>query len=57
MSKAKEVLEQAISRWNATDRVGWAALYADDVVYQAPGGHRISGLANLKSLAEKSPNT
>lgn len=48
MSEAKEVLEQAISRWNATDRDGWAALYADDVVYEAPGGQRISGLANLK---------
>jgi predicted ester cyclase len=48
MSEAKEVLEQAISRWTATDRDGWAALYADDVVYQAPGGQRISGLANLK---------
>jgi steroid delta-isomerase-like uncharacterized protein len=48
MSEAKQVLEQAISRWNATDRDGWAALYADDVVYEAPGGQRISGLANLK---------
>jgi steroid delta-isomerase-like uncharacterized protein len=48
MSEAKKVLEQAIERWNATDRDGWAALYTEDVVYQAPGGARISGLADLK---------
>ena len=47
MSQARKVLEQAIERWNATDRDGWAALYADDVVYEAPGG-RITGLADLK---------
>lgn len=48
MREGKKVLEQAIARWNAADRDGWAALYADDVVYEAPGGARISGLANLK---------
>jgi steroid delta-isomerase-like uncharacterized protein len=48
VSDAKKVLEQAIERWNATDREGWAALYTDDVVYEAPGGARISGLADLK---------
>jgi len=48
VSEAKRVLEQAIERWNATDRDGWAALYTDDVVYEAPGGARISGLADLK---------
>ena len=48
MSEAKRVLEQAIERWNATDRDGWAALYTDDVVYEAPGGARLSGLADLK---------
>ena len=48
MSEAKNVLEQAIERWNANDREGWAALYTDDVVYEAPGGARISGLADLK---------
>jgi steroid delta-isomerase-like uncharacterized protein len=48
MSEAKQVLEQAIERWNATDRDGWAALYTDDVVFEAPGGARISGLADLK---------
>lgn len=48
MSEAKEVLEQAIDRWNAADRDGWAALYTDDVVYEAPGGARIAGLADLK---------
>jgi steroid delta-isomerase-like uncharacterized protein len=48
VSEAKKVLEQAIERWNATDREGWAALYTDDVVYEAPGGARISGLADLK---------
>jgi ketosteroid isomerase-like protein len=30
-----------------TDREGWAALYTDDVVWEAPGGTRISGLADL----------
>ena len=48
MSEAKKVLEQAIDRWNNSDRDGWAALYTDDVVYEAPGGARTSGLANLK---------
>ena len=48
MSEAKKVLEQAVERWNATDRAGWADLYTDDVVYEAPGGARISGLADLK---------
>jgi steroid delta-isomerase-like uncharacterized protein len=48
LSEAKKVLEQAVERWNATDRDGWAALYADDVVHEAPGGARISGLADLK---------
>jgi steroid delta-isomerase-like uncharacterized protein len=48
LSEAKSVLKQAIERWNATDRDGWAALYTDDVVYEGPGGARISGLADLK---------
>jgi len=48
VSEAKQVLEQAIDRWNAGDREGWAALYTDDVVYEAPGGARIEGLAELK---------
>ena len=48
MSEAKKVLEQAIQRWNATDRDGWAALYTEDVVYEGPGGAHISGLADLK---------
>ena len=48
MSEAKKVLEQAIERWNTTDRDGWAELYTDDVVYEAPGGARISGLVDLK---------
>lgn len=48
VTEAKETLEQAIERWNAGDREGWAALYTDDVVYEAPGGSRISGLADLK---------
>ena len=48
MSEAKRVLEQAIERWNAVDRDGWAALYTDDVVYEGPGGARISGLAELR---------
>jgi ketosteroid isomerase-like protein len=48
VSEAKKTLEQAIDRWNAADREGWAALYTDDVVYEAPGGSRISGLADLK---------
>ena len=49
MSEAKKVLEQAIDRWNGTDRDGWAALYTDHVVYEAPGGARISGLVDLKT--------
>jgi steroid delta-isomerase-like uncharacterized protein len=48
VSEAKKVLEQAIERWNAFDRDGWAALYTDDVVYEGPGGASISGLADLK---------
>jgi steroid delta-isomerase-like uncharacterized protein len=48
VSEAKKVLEQAIERWNAGDRDGWAALYTDDVIYEAPGGARISGLSDLK---------
>ena len=48
MHDARNVLEEAIERWNANDREGWAALYADDVVYQGPGGALISGLADLK---------
>jgi len=48
VSDARQVLEQAIDRWNACDLDGWAALYTDDVVYEAPGGARIEGLADLK---------
>ena len=48
MSEAKEVLEQAIERWNANDRERWAELYHKDVVFEAPGGSRISGLEDLK---------
>lgn len=48
MGEAKGVLEQAIEYWNVSDRERWATLYADDVVYEAPGGQRISGLADLK---------
>jgi steroid delta-isomerase-like uncharacterized protein len=48
VSEARKVLEQAIQRWNATDRDGWAALYTEDVVYEGPGGARISGLTDLK---------
>jgi steroid delta-isomerase-like uncharacterized protein len=48
VSEAKQVLEQAIERWNATDRDGWVELYNEDVVFEAPGGARISGLADLK---------
>jgi len=48
VSEPKKVLELAIERWNAADRDGWAALYAEDVDYEAPGGARISGLADLK---------
>ena len=48
MAEAKQVLEEAIEYWNASDRDRWETLYADDVVYEAPGGQRISGLADLK---------
>jgi steroid delta-isomerase-like uncharacterized protein len=49
MSEARQVLEQAIEYWNAGDREAWATLYAEDVVYEAPGGQRISGLADLET--------
>jgi steroid delta-isomerase-like uncharacterized protein len=48
VSESKKVLEQAIDCWNTGDRNGWASLYTDDVVYEAPGGSRIAGLADLK---------
>jgi len=48
MSDAKRVLEQAIELWNAADREGWAALYTENVEWEAPGGARITGLADLK---------
>jgi steroid delta-isomerase-like uncharacterized protein len=48
MSDAKQVLQDAIDSWNSSDRTAWAALYTDDVTYEAPGGARISGLADLK---------
>jgi hypothetical protein len=40
MSDARQVLEQAIERWNVADRDGWAELYHDDVVFEAPGLRR-----------------
>ena len=48
VSDAKKVLELAIQYWNDNDREAWADLYTDDVVYEGPGGSRISGLADLK---------
>ena len=48
MGEAKQVLEQAIEYWNAGDREAWSTLYAEDVVYEAPGGQRIAGLADLE---------
>jgi steroid delta-isomerase-like uncharacterized protein len=48
MSDAKRVLEQAIDYWNDGDGDAWETLYADDVLYEAPGGQRISGLADLR---------
>jgi steroid delta-isomerase-like uncharacterized protein len=61
MSDAKHVLEQAIETWNAGDREGWAALYDDNVEWEAPGGARISGLEDLKvkyfdALLEAAPD-
>ena len=61
MGDAKRVLEQAIETWNAGDREGWAALYDEDVEWEAPGGARISGLADLKvkyfdALLEAAPD-
>lgn len=49
MSEAKRVLEDAIEYWNAGDRDAWAELYSEDVSYEAPGGQRISGLADLQT--------
>lgn len=48
MSEARRVLEQAIEYWNAGDREAWTTLYTEDVVYEAPGGQRLTGLADLK---------
>lgn len=48
MNEAKQVLVRAIDFWNAGDRDAWAALYAEEVVYEAPGGQRISGLRELQ---------
>ena len=48
MRDAKRVLEDAIEYWNAGNRDAWATLYAEDVVYEAPGGQQISGLEDLK---------
>jgi steroid delta-isomerase-like uncharacterized protein len=61
MSEAKRVLEQAIELWNAGDREGWAALYDENVEWQAPGGARISGVDDLKvkyfdALLEAAPD-
>lgn len=50
MNDARQVLERAIEYWNAGDREAWATLYAEDVLYEAPGGQRISGLADLKEM-------
>ena len=57
MSDAKQILEQAIDRWNVGDRDGWADLYTDDVVYEAPGGARIEGIADLKEKYFDAPLT
>ena len=61
MSDAKRVLEQAIDTWNAGDREAWAALYDENVEWEAPGGARISGLKDLKvkyfdALLEAAPD-
>jgi steroid delta-isomerase-like uncharacterized protein len=61
MSDAKRVLEQAIELWNVGDRENWAALYDEDVEWEAPGGARISGLEDLKvkyfdALLEAAPD-
>ena len=61
MNEAKRVLEQAIELWNAGDREGWAALYGENVEWEAPGGTRISGLDDLKvkyfdALLEAAPD-
>lgn len=61
MDEAKRILEQAIELWNVGDREGWAALYAKDVEWEAPGGARISGLEDLKvkyydALLEAAPD-
>jgi hypothetical protein len=61
MSDAKRVLERAIETWNAGDREGWAALYDENVEWEAPGGARISGIEDLKvkyfdALLEAAPD-
>ena len=61
MRDAKRVLEEAIDTWNAGDREAWAALYDENVEWEAPGGARISGLEDLKvkyfdALLEAAPD-
>ena len=43
MSDAKHVLEQAIETWNAGDREAWAALYDENVEWEAPVAHKSPG--------------
>jgi steroid Delta-isomerase len=35
---ARSALEKHLDRWNAMDRDGWLALFADDVVFDDPVG-------------------
>jgi hypothetical protein len=53
MSEPRRVLERAIECWNAGDRDAWAKLYAEDVVYEAPGGQRIFGMFNSPRMNDR----
>jgi ketosteroid isomerase-like protein len=35
---ARAALDEHLARWNAADRAGWLALFADDVVFDDPVG-------------------
>jgi steroid delta-isomerase-like uncharacterized protein len=43
MGEAKAVIERLLELWNAHDREGTAALYADGAELEGPGGVRLSG--------------
>jgi predicted ester cyclase len=39
----RELMQQSIEMWNAKNRAGWSALFAEDATLSAPGGVAGSG--------------